>query len=218
MSRWTLLSATELVQKCVASDNTAAWQEFIRRFQPLVAVVVFRTAQRWGQPSPQLLDDLIQDTYLRICEDDRRLLRTFQPRHPEAIYGFIKTIAANIVHDYFKSAMASKRGAGRIDSMEHNFPSGAKAADQTAHDAMEHHILIRQVDEILARSDGEDKERNRLIFWLHYRVGLTAREIAALPAIGMGIKGVETALKRSTDMVRRHVVVAREGFGQAKSL
>jgi RNA polymerase sigma-70 factor, ECF subfamily len=218
VSRYTLLSAAELARECVVSGNAAAWQEFIRRFHPLVALVVFRTAQHWGQPSAQLVDDLVQDTYLRVCEDDCRMLRNFQPRHPDAIYGLLKTVAANIVHDYFKSSLASKRGAGQIDSMDEDSSHQARFSARTVYDAVERHILLNQVDEILVRCEGDDRERNRLIFWLHYRVGLTAREIAAIPSIGMSTKGVETTLRRTTEMIREYVIPAREGFKRVKSL
>jgi len=33
-----------------------------------------------GEPPRPQLDDLIQDTYLKLCENDSRLLRQFQPR------------------------------------------------------------------------------------------------------------------------------------------
>jgi len=216
--RYRQLSPTELVQKCVALDDAVAWREFIRRFQPLIAVVVLRTAQHWGPPPRQLLDDLIQETYLRLCEDNCRLLRTFQPRHPDAIYGFLRTVAANIVRDHFKSAWAGKRGVCQTDSLQEETSGATPAVSRGGFDAMDRHILLRQVDETLTRADGDDKERNRIIFWLYHRHGLTAREIAAFASIGMSVKGVETVLKRTTDMVRSHMASRSEGFRHSKSL
>ena len=61
------LSTEELVLKCVESGDAAAWEEFIRRFQPPIARVVLRVARRWGAFSPQLIDDLVQETYLKLC-------------------------------------------------------------------------------------------------------------------------------------------------------
>ena len=83
----------------------------------MIAAAVLRTARRWGEPSPCQLDDLIQETYLKLCEDDSRLLRSFQPRREDSIYGFLKMVAANVVHDHFKSAMAAKRGAGQTEAI-----------------------------------------------------------------------------------------------------
>lgn len=218
MPGYALLSSTELVRKCVESDHPAVWKEFIRRFQPLISVVILRTARRWDEPSRPLLDDLVQETYLRLCADDRRLLRTFQPRHPDAIYGFVKKIAVNIVHDYYKSLLAGKRGTLQTDPISEEDPPEGKAGGGARLEAMERLILLKQIDEILLRAPGAEKERNRTIFWLHYRQGLTAREIGAIPSLGMGVKGVETVLKRTADMIRRHLTESGEGFERERSL
>jgi RNA polymerase sigma-70 factor (ECF subfamily) len=55
-----------------------------------------------------------------------------------------------------------------------------------------------------------------MIFLLYYRQGLTASEIAALPALGLTTKGVESIIARLTHMIRSHI--AHEGFGSVKSL
>ena len=117
MARYSKSSSTELVRACAGSKDEEAWQEFIRRFQVVIAAAVLRTARHWGEPSRPQLDDLIQDTYLKLCENDSRLLRSFQPRHQDSIYGFLKVVAANVVHDHFKSALAAKRGVGQTDAI-----------------------------------------------------------------------------------------------------
>jgi RNA polymerase sigma-70 factor (ECF subfamily) len=52
---------------------------------------------------------------------------------------------------------------------------------------------------------GPDQERNTRIFWLHYRVGLSARNIADLPGIGLTTKGVESILLRITKELRERM-------------
>jgi DNA-directed RNA polymerase specialized sigma24 family protein len=87
--------------------------EFIRRFQLVIAAAVLRTARQWGEPSRAQLDDLTQNTYLKLCENDSRLLRSFQPRHEDSIYGFLKVVAANVVHDHFKDGSDQGSSANR---------------------------------------------------------------------------------------------------------
>lgn len=43
------------------------------------------------------------------------VLRTFEFRQTDAIYGYLKTVTANIVHDHFKAAHALKRGSGSAE-------------------------------------------------------------------------------------------------------
>jgi RNA polymerase sigma-70 factor (ECF subfamily) len=200
------LQPAELIRVCAQTGQTPAWEEFIRRFNPLIARVVVRTARRWGQLSPSVLDDLVQETYLKLCAEDCRLLRTFESRQPEAIYGYLKVVTANVVHDHFKSAYAAKRGSGEvteeIDDVRLNAASAVRppAANQVS---MERTILFQEIDRHLARLlPVADLPRSRLIFWLYYRSGLTASAIASLPNVGLSTKGVESALLRLTRLIR----------------
>jgi RNA polymerase sigma-70 factor (ECF subfamily) len=75
-------------------------------FHWLIATVALRVARRWGESPPQLIDDLVQETYLKPCDDNFRMLRKFKSDQPDAFYGNLKT--ANLVHDRFKAAHSSK--------------------------------------------------------------------------------------------------------------
>jgi RNA polymerase sigma-70 factor (ECF subfamily) len=199
-------STDDLVKTCVGSKNPAAWEEFIRRFHPVIARVVLRTARRWGPPSRQVLDDLIQETYLKLCEDDSRFLRSFQPRFPDAIFGFLKVVAANVVHDHYKSVLAEKRGAGQTDALSEAARPASASPAVGNFDVMERHIFLQQVEEVLTR---EEQPRNRAIFWLYYQHGLSASAIASLPSIGLTTKGVESTILRMTRMIRSHMLESR---------
>ncbi len=207
MARYAEFSSTELVRACAGSKDDGAWAEFIRRFQLVIAAAVLRTARHWGEPSRPQLDDLIQDTYLKLCENDSRLLRSFQPRHEDSIYGFLKVVAANVVHDRFKSALAAKRGAGQTEAIMEPVQMDPKTAGADSFDVVSHRLQLEQVDKILTQvTAGKDQERKRTIFWLRHRQGLTASEIAAIPSIGLTTEGVESVLMRLTAMIRGHVI------------
>lgn len=220
MAPYSSLSAAELVKKCADSNDQDAWLELVRRFHPVIAAAVLRTARRWCEPPRQLSDDLIQDTYLKLCNDHCRLLRSFRPEHSNSIYGFLQVVAANVVHDHFKAEHAGKRGAGRpAESISDRVLPDPHTTAVTAGSsgAMERQIQLRQIDEVLARVvTGQDRKRNCMIFFLYYRQGLTASEIAALPSLGLTTKGVESILARVTNMIRSHI--NPEGLGRAKSL
>ncbi len=197
------LSAQDLIRACARSGDAAAWEEFIRRFHRLIAGVVLRTAWRWGENSRNVLDDLVQEVYLKLCAGHCRLLAELDLRHPAALLGYLKVITTNVVHDHFKSLHAEKRGAGEaaeeLDALD--LPAGNQAAGGPV--ALEREVLLREIDACLCALDsGATQERDRTIFWLHYRQGMSARAIAALPSIGLSIKGVESTLLRLTRLVR----------------
>lgn len=197
----------DLVKACVGSNNEAAWAEFIRRFQPVIANVVGRTARRhWPQAPRHLVDDLIQKTYLKLCADDCRLLRQFQSRHRDSIYGFLKVVAASVVLDHFKSERARKRDINQTAALSEQASLDRPATGSGSLLAIEEQVALRQIDEIVGELfTGEMLVRNRAIFWLNHRDGMTAHAIASIPWIGLNTKGVETVLRRMTHMIQSHI-------------
>jgi RNA polymerase sigma factor (sigma-70 family) len=204
---YSALPPDELFLTCLRTGGESAWQEFVRRFQPLIAKVAFRTAGQWGERSPQVVDDLVQDTYLKLCADRQRVLHTFKPNHPDAIYGYIKVFTANLVHDRLKASHSKKRGGNARVSSLGDDDDGMERSSHAASENLDRNLLIDEIDLCLRTlPPGAAAARDRRIFWLYYRVGLSASGIAALPRIGLGTKGVESTLLRLTRLVRERLV------------
>jgi len=205
------MSAEELIRACAESDDGAAWEEFVARFHRPISLSVIRTAHQWRTIPQQVVDDLVQETYLKLCSNKCRLLRDFASQHPEAVAGYIKTIAVNVTHDHFKSTHSQKRGSGETAQLLEAFEPAAQSGGLGGQSAMEREILLKQIDRCLQTcSEGPDQERDRLIFWLYYQQGISAKAIAALPTVGLTAKGVESALFRLTRLVREQVVGLRQ--------
>lgn len=211
------LSAEDLVLACTETGDAAAWEEFVRRFHRLISTVVLRVSRRWGGSSPQLIDDLVQDTYLKLCADDCRLLRNFKPHHPDAFFGYLKVVTANLVHDHFKAKHSGKHGSGVAEvadeasiSTAANSPSGSATARNS-----ERRILLMELDTLLRElAQGPHWGRDQRVFWLYYRMGLTASAIAALPSIGLSTKGVESTILRLTRLLRQEMDASRRRPGE----
>jgi len=205
------MSASQLIYVCAQSNEGAAWDEFIARFNKPISISVLRTANQCGGHDSRIVDDLVQETYLKLCADRCKHLLEFAQQHPDAIVGYLKTIAANIAFDYFKAINTKKRGSGRLlqplDAVE---PRGAMDG-LGGQNAIERGALLRQINDCLAAcSKDEELDRDRLIFWLYYQQGLTAKAIAGLPTIGLTVKGVESAINRLTRMVREHLAAGED--------
>jgi len=200
--RVTSLSHDELIRACIQLGDGAAWEEFVRRFRPVIAGTVMRTASRFGENAPALIDDLVQETYLKICANHCRILREFKPRAAEAVFGLMKTVAFSVTQDYFRGGLATKRGAGRPGKAFDGYIESAVACGEGL-PQMERAILIRQIDDhLLAVTDPATRDRDRQIFWLYYRHGMTTRAIASIPGLGLTQKGVESAIQRLASQVR----------------
>jgi RNA polymerase sigma-70 factor (ECF subfamily) len=203
------LSTAELVAACAQSGHAGAWEEFVRRFHRLIAGTALSTARRWGQSSPQIVDELVQETYLKLCSDPDRLLRSFELHPAEAFPGYLRVVTANLVHDHFKSAASRKRG-GRVEMVRTDDSNAETLADPSSRlsdGGVSRRILMREVDDCLrSLLQGDHAGRDRRIFWLYYRIGLSAQAISTLPTVGLTTKGVESTILRLTREVRQRLV------------
>jgi RNA polymerase sigma-70 factor, ECF subfamily len=192
-------SATStLIASCLGDGSEAAWGEFVSRFQPLIASVILRSVRRYGQADRGLVDDLVQETFLRLCKNEGRALRQFQEKHEAAIFGFLKVIAISVATDHFRSIHAQKRVADWQPESEEVIDTVASTPPNS-----EQVALMREIQDFL---DLETNQRDKIIFWLYYRQGFTARDIATLPDVGLTEKGVESSIYRLTKAVRAFVV------------
>jgi RNA polymerase sigma-70 factor, ECF subfamily len=209
LRRFAEFSSLNLIRACVGSNDEEAWNEFIARFQSVIACAVLRTTRQWGEPSRPQIDDLIQDTYLKLCKNDYQLLRSFQSRNEESIYGYLKVIASNVVHDHFKSALAAKRGSGQTEAMVDSAQINSNIVAIDSFDAVSRRLQLEYLDKVLTQvTAGKDQSRKCAIFWLRHRQGLTASEIAAIPEIGLTTEGVESVLLRLAVVIRSHVTTS----------
>ncbi len=196
------LPANELLRLCLESEDQVIWREFVRRFQPLIGRVVVKSARHWTNPTPTLVDDLVQETYLKLCANNFRALRDFDCQHENALFGFLKVVASNVVQDHFRSTYSQKRGSGHEEEdleKARNIAVSGASFSETA----ERKILIGEIRQCLeSQASDPNFSRDCMIFWLYYQQGLTAKAISELPSIGLTVKGVESTLLRLTRLVR----------------
>jgi RNA polymerase sigma-70 factor (ECF subfamily) len=179
----------------------------MRRYHPLLSATAVRVSRQWGRGGPDEIDDIVQEIYLRMCADRARILTNFRDPRPEAMFGYLKVVATNIAHDFFRRRSAAKRGAEKTTSVEEAAHLPAPLQD------MERQLSLMEIDEMLKEhtKKKDNGSRDRAVFRLYFRHGLTAQAIADLPGIGLNPKGVEGVLHRLTKAIR-------QGFGDAQGL
>ena len=203
------LTDEELVRLLLATGDedlrAELWLEFWRRFHhPVIALTVRRRIVRHiRRAEPALVEDLSQETFLKICKPDFKVLRNFEFRHENALRAWLKVMAAHVVEDYFRQHKLVPEPldqdlAGRSDFR----------------DDVERRRQIQKVEDCLQQlADKPNFARDHKAFWLYYRDGLTAQAISQIPDIGFnGGKGVESALLRMVKFVRQCL-----GFDPTKS-
>jgi RNA polymerase sigma-70 factor (ECF subfamily) len=168
----------------------------------VIQTAVVRAIRRCGTPTPELAEDLTQDTYVRLCADNYRVLRDFRFSEVGGLYGLLEAVAVSATFDYFRRLKSKKRGGGQqlvpIDQ--------APEAQAGGHLSVEHDVLFDEIDRHVQRIPApEYAARDRRVFWLYYRHGFSAKEIAALPGVGLTPKGVESILHRLTAELKEMV-------------
>src|SRR5713101_5738809 len=139
---------SDLIRACV-DGKAAAWQDFIRRFNRIIAITSYRAGRRWGEDSPEVVDDLTQETYLKLCADGARVLLEFDSPHPDAIFAFLKVVTANAANDYFKRRRAGKRGGSQVDEPLEDAERTGSAEGPASSASMERAVLLNEVDACL---------------------------------------------------------------------
>ena len=211
LARYSSMSDQELVRACAEDDDSAAWEELVSRYKKPISLSVIRTAHEWGQAATEILGDLIQETFLKLYANQCRLLLQFTIQHPEApVVSYVKTIAINVARDHFRVIFTDKRGGGQIQQFPSDPNFEPKNVPGHSHKGMEQQVLLSQIDQCLVQcSSGDDKDRDVRIYRLHYWQGMSASEIATLPGIGLGAKGVESAIFRITKQIRERIAGTR---------
>ena len=110
-------SVNDLAKACACSADAAEWEEFLRRCRPLASLVAMRVCRMWSSgPSPATVDDIVQEVFLKLCEQERRILRDFEPRGEDSFLGLLRVVAASVANDYFRRLYSAKRG-GKVVTM-----------------------------------------------------------------------------------------------------
>lgn len=198
--------ALRLLARCLQTGTNEDWQRLTAVLQPLIMGVAYRTASRW-QPSVQkeLVDDLAQEIFLKLLDQDAKALRRFTPTGPDSLFSFVKVIAANHVFDRMKSRVPRRQGG---DSGREALTDNTTSAPNSHFS--EQRLLVRSIeDALIAVTQGENSSRDRAIFLLHYRHGLTAEAIAKISHFGLSTKGVESTVHRLRASIRRTLVERR---------
>jgi RNA polymerase sigma-70 factor (ECF subfamily) len=203
-------TVNQLAKACSRSTDAAEWAEFVRRCAPLASVVALRVSRLWlSIYSPAAIDDIVQEVFLKLCEQERRILADFEPRGEDSFFGLLSTVAASVANDYFRRVHSAKRGGKVVINTLVEDDSQTSAASDHPAARIERSALLAQLDQKLQSAPEMVGDRDRAFFWLYYREGFTAEEIAGLPGAGLTAKGVESALRRITLWLREEVESGR---------
>jgi RNA polymerase sigma factor (sigma-70 family) len=202
-----------VLEGCCRGDADA-WHAFVLGTSRSISRYVLRALR--SSPAAEVnlseIADLTQEVYVRCLADGCRTLREFRGDTEQALFAYLARIAHSVTADHGRRQRSRKRYAHLVTlsgpSSEEGEGAGLldvlPAPERNGPDRLyEERELIERGDEFLASvMTGRNRHRDALIFKLHVLEGLTAREIAALPAFRMNCKKVEAIIHRTRERLR----------------
>lgn len=194
------------------AGKSDAWEGFLARFHELIIATVVRTSSSSGLPNRTDVDDLVQEVYLKLCANDYQILKRVRSDHPNGVYALVKAVAYSTTIDHLRrlrNPVTDTRHTLSLEVLEQDL-----ALTRPVENELDRRMLFERLDAMLDSVCPPDTVlRDRNVFWLYYRQGFTAKEIAALPVMGLTVKGVESLLFRLTVALRGQLTSpAQKGF------
>jgi RNA polymerase sigma factor (sigma-70 family) len=192
------LSSADLLRECgQRMTDPVLWKQFQDRFQKSILTGVMRVM--WNRFRNDCLEeacDLVQDVYLRMLDNEGRMLRSFKGETDFSVRAFLARVILNVVSDHYRSMEAEKRRPAEIISIDEARQQNRDIAGEAGE--LDIASILSWIDvERLMESDGDRRHaaRNVLIFKLHYVDGFTVSEIAEFPAFDLQDTGIDKVLK-----------------------
>jgi RNA polymerase sigma-70 factor (ECF subfamily) len=191
---------------CLRGGKAEHWEILLGQVQPLIAQTAWRVARAAGPVRPEDVDDIVQETCLKLGATKTERLAGAALESESSAFAYVKVMALNTARDYFdwKRRRPADNETGLAVPLEQLASVTGSNADRQ--------VLLKQIDSALNADD-----RERTIFWLYYRQGFTAKEIAQIPEVGLSAKGVESLLYRLTNAVRQWAGERRGGAEKGKT-
>ena len=217
------ISNTKLIKLCASNPrNESAWLEFYRRFDERIGLVVYRECKErrvTNNPTQlrQIVQDLVQDVYMRLVENNCRALKSFKGKSENSIYTYLGIIAKNVVLNYVIMMGAQKRPTV-VKSIDEIFKSLDKTGEITlknsgkmtnakADEKLRQIFFEETIDELLDKCvKGRDKERNKLIFKLYFFDGFSPEEITLYFRMPVSPKRIGNIIADIKQEMRREVL------------
>jgi RNA polymerase sigma factor (sigma-70 family) len=92
--------ANQALPAALLHGDPNSWEDFVRRYGGLIVAAV-----RGLAPAPGEIEDLTQDVFVRLCKDDFRLLRSYDPARA-SISTWLTIVARSTARDALRRRRA----------------------------------------------------------------------------------------------------------------
>ncbi len=181
-----------LLAGCVNGDK-AAWDALVLQYSKLAYSTIKKTLTlHHALPQDDIVEDLHQDFFLSLCENDFRKIRRFKGERGCSLASWLRMIASRVTVDFLRIKRPITVGVPET-----------LASDQA--DAL--NTLVDREEELQITEALESlSPRDRLFVDLHFYRGLPPEEVAAI--LNISVKAVYTIKSRLLDKLREVLKIA----------
>lgn len=105
LSHWT---NEQLAARCSRRPaEEAAWQEFARRFHPLIRASVSKTLSLNNAMNDDAVEELVQRVYRRLIEDGGIALKEVECTRADSMSKYLMLIAVRVVRDHLRKQLST---------------------------------------------------------------------------------------------------------------
>ncbi len=169
----------ELDIDLLVTGNPKQWEIFVRQISPVVFSVIKKTLMSAGRNVYEA-HDLLQDFFVRLCSDDFRILKRYDPRRSR-LSTWLAVIARNMTIDHLRR---SRKQHLSLDLLQE------QKADEQPDEGEHIHISFKMLP-----------PRQMLIMKLLYERDMDVKEVAAF--LGIAEQTVRSTRHKAVKRLRR---------------
>ena len=175
-----------LLAGCLKGDK-AAWDALVLQYSKLAYSTIRNTLTlHHTLPQDGLVEDLYQDFFLSLCENDFRKLRQFRGDRGCSLASWLTVIAARVTIDFLRNRAPMSAEVTDAVAQDDSDPGGAQTSAEQ--------------EKLLAEAIQTLPPRDRILIDLSYRQSLPPEEVASILKTSVG--AVYTQKSRVLDKVR----------------
>lgn len=168
----------ELLGRCIRGDKQA-WDLFVLRYSRLIRHALYHTLAPHNPPvRHETIDDLHQDVFVSLMEDNYKRLRQFKGKNGCSLANWIRIIAVHKAVDHLRKERPTLSIEGDLSTDEQPFeyPDGKPRPDEE--------MIKSEYIEIIAEVIKTLPPRKQFFIELYYHRELSVEEISEI----MGLK------------------------------
>ena len=190
LCQWVETKMTEkektLLAGCLNGDK-AAWDALVLLYSKLAYSTIRKTLTlHHTLAQDDIVEDLHQDFFLSLCENDFRKLRQFRGDRGCSLASWLTVIAARLTIDFLRNQRPTSVEVADAVAQGDSDPGGAQTSAEQ--------------EKLLAEAIQTLSPRDRILIDLAYRRGLPPEEIAAV--LKTSVNAVYTYKSRVLDKIR----------------